>query len=117
MACDMRAKQWMTREKARKNLPIQGIPTGPAIEPFLPDATDRPIELPKTPVVRRSSVVLVMALQLPVKGLLLLLNRIMPMLLAPGRHSQETAPETLAHRSHMNRELPFLAALADVRKA
>ena len=84
---DTRVKQRMTLEKARERLPGQSRATGPAIEPFLPDTTDRPIKLPEIPVVRGSSIVLVMALQFPIESLLLLLNRIVPMLLAPGRHS------------------------------
>ena len=97
-----RVKQCMTRKKMREHIPVEGMATGPPIEPVLPGTTDRPKELPETPVVRRSPVILIMALQLPVECFLLRLYRIMPMLFAPGRHILKTAPETLSHRSYLN---------------
>jgi hypothetical protein len=106
----------MTREKMPKLIPVQSISTGPPIEPFLPDTTGRSVELPETSVVRGSPVVLVVALQFPVEGFLLLLHRIMPMLLAPGRYLHKTAPETLSHRSHVNREFPLPASFTDMRE-
>ena len=48
----------------------------PAAQPFPPDAQDSCIELPNCPVVRRASVVLVMAAELDVQGFLLLAHRI-----------------------------------------
>ena len=100
----------------RENVPVEGMSTGPPIEPVLPGTTDRPKEHPETPVVRRSPIVLIMALQFLVEGFLLLLYKIVPMLFAPGRHIRKTAPETLSHRSYLNREFPLPASFADVRK-
>ena len=82
----------MTSEKFSKLIPVQGIASCPTIEPEFPDATDIPIELHKTPDIRRAPVILVVTLQFPIQSLLLLINRIMPMLLAPGRYVQNTAP-------------------------
>ena len=107
----------MTPEKICKLIPVQGMATCPTIEPIFPDATDRPIELQKTPEIRRAPVVLVVTLQFPIESLLLLLNRIMPMLLAPGRYIQKTAPETLPHRSYVDRKLPLPASFADMRES
>ena len=58
-----------------------------------------------------------MAPQLPVERFLLLGYRIMPMLLTPGAHFLETAPEPLAHRPDVDREFPSPAAFADVRES
>jgi hypothetical protein len=58
-----------------------------------------------------------MAQQFPVEGFLLFLYRIMPMRFAPGRHSLEAAPESLAHRSNMYRKLPMPAAFAEMRES
>ena len=106
----------MTIEEVRKLIPVQSLATSPPIKPFLPDSTDRAKELPKTPVVRRSPIVLVVAPEVPVEGLLLLLNGIMPMLLTPSRHFHETALEPLSHRPEVDREIPSPASLADMRE-
>ena len=87
-----RASQRIALEEMSKLIPVQGMPASPAIKPILPGTTDRSIELPETAVIRRPPVILVVALHFPIKGLLLLLYRIVPMRLAPGRHIQETAP-------------------------
>ena len=107
----------MTSEEVRKLIPVQSLATSPPIKPFLPGPTDRAKELPKTPVVRRSPIVLVVAPELPVEGLLLLLNRIMPMLLTPSRHLLETALEPLSHRPEVDREFPLPASFTDMREA
>src|SRR5436309_8432689 len=100
----------MTSEEVRKLIPVQSLATSPPIKPFLPGPTDRAKELPKTPVVRRSPIVLVVAPELPVEGLLLLLNGIMSMLLTPSRHLLETALEPLSHRPEVDREFPLPAS-------
>lgn len=106
----------MAIEKVRKLIPVQCLATSPPIEPFLPDPTDCPIELPQSPVVRGSSVVLIVAPELPVESFLLLLNRIVPMLLTPSRHLLQTALEPLSHRPEVDREIPSPASFADMRE-
>ena len=64
-------------------LPRQPLSARSATQPGPPDATDSPVELPETAIVRRASVVLVMAAELGVQGLLLCVHRVMPVLLAP----------------------------------
>ena len=90
----MGKEQWVTLKKMPKRGPVKVMSTSPAIEPVFPGTTYRPVELPKTAIVRRSAVVLVMALQFPVESLLLLLHRVMQMQSAPGPHLRETAPES-----------------------
>ena len=107
----------MTLDKAPKLWPRHGTSTGPPIEPKSPNPKGRLIELHKTPDIRGSPIVLVMALQLPVEGFLLFLYRIMPMRFAPGRHSHDAAPESLAHRSNMYHKLPIPAAFAQMRES
>ena len=107
----------MPFQKLRVRQPIQGIATGPPIKPFLPDPFDALIELPNTAGIRRASVILIVASKLPVERVLLLLNRIMPMLPAPHRHCLKAAPEPLPHRVNMNREFPPPGSLADMRES
>jgi hypothetical protein len=65
------------------SLPRHPVPSRAAIEPLPLDPHDSPIELQKTLRVCRSAVVLVVASELGVEGLLLLIHRCMPVLLAP----------------------------------
>jgi hypothetical protein len=48
----------MLPEDFLKPLPRHPVPTGAATQPFAPNASDSPVELRNTAVVRRSSVVL-----------------------------------------------------------
>ena len=66
-------------------VPFPGQPprTCPTAQPFPPDAQDSLIELPNCAVVRRASVVLVMAAELGVQGFLLFAHGIVPVLFAP----------------------------------
>src|SRR5258708_6059906 len=114
---DPRSQQRMLPQEFNKPLPRQRSPTRAATQPFPPDATDRPIELPETTVVRRSAVILVVAAELGVQGLLLLVHRIVPMLLAPFGDRLQPPAEPLADRPHVYCELPFSATGADVREA
>ena len=98
-------------------LPRQPSPACAATQPFPPDTTDLPIELPKTMVVRRSPVVLVVAAELGIKGFLLLVHRIVPVLFAPFGDRLQTPTESLTDRLHVDCELPFSAECADVREA
>ena len=66
-------------------VPFPGQPpsTCPAAQPFPPDAQDSLIELPNCAVVRRSSVVSVVAAKFRVEGSLLLAHVVMSMDSAP----------------------------------
>jgi large repetitive protein len=62
--CDPRPQQRILAQDFRKSLPCQRPPTCAATQPFAPDTADLPVELPEASVVRRSSVVLVVAAEL-----------------------------------------------------
>ncbi|HXM93298.1 MAG TPA: hypothetical protein VOA64_03440 [Candidatus Dormibacteraeota bacterium] len=98
-------------------LPRQFLPASSATEPLPPDFADGPIELPKASGVRRTSVILVVASELGIEGLLLLVHRLMAVLLAPFGYCRQAPSETLLHRPHIHHELPSPAACADVREA
>ena len=98
-------------------LPRQPSPTCAATQLFPPNATDDPIKLPKASVVRRSPVILVVAAELGVKGLLLLVHRIVPVRFTPLGDRLQAPTESLADRPHVYCELPFPAACADVRES
>ena len=108
-------QQRMTSKECVISLPRQPVFARTAIEPLPPDSYDSPIELQKTLIVCRAAVVLVVALELGVEGLLLLVHRCMSVLPAPCRDRLEAPAEPLAHRSHMHCELPSPAACANVR--
>src|SRR5216684_5910204 len=95
-------------------IPRQPSPARAATQPFLPYPTDAPIELLKTAVVRRSSVVLVVAAELGVQGFPLLVHRLVPVLLAPGGDRLQSPAEPFADRLHVHGELPLPAAGAHV---
>ena len=107
----------MPLQKLRVRSPVQGVATASPVKPFLPDPTDPFIEFPDTAGICRASVVLIVASEFPVESFLLLLNRIMPMLPAPRRHSLQAAPEPLPHRANMNREFPPPGSRADMRES
>ena len=77
----------MTTEKFGISLPRHPLPASSATEPLPPDIADCPKELPETSGVRRASVVLVVAPELGVEGLLLPVHRLMAVL----RHHSATA--------------------------
>jgi hypothetical protein len=84
--------------RARRRQSIRGPPSR------APESPDRPIELPQTVVVRRESVVLVVAPEFSVEPRGLILDRVVPMLMAPLRHRLLTASKTFAHGPNVNRE-------------
>src|SRR5438034_10838501 len=97
------------------SLPRHPVPSRAAIEPLPPDPYDTPIELQKALRVRRSAVVLVVASELGVEGLLLLVHWCMSVLLAPFGDRCEAPAEPLANRSHLYYELPSPSSCAYVR--
>jgi len=54
---------------------------------------DFPVELPKTKVVRRSSIMLVVAAELGIQHFLLFTHRVVPVLLAPFADRLQSSPE------------------------
>jgi hypothetical protein len=95
-------------------LPGHPVSTSAPAEPPSPDLPDLPKELPDTPVVRRSPVILVVAPESGVEGLLLFLHRHVAVLLAPFGNRLQAPSEPLLHRSHVHGEFPFPAAGTDV---
>src|SRR5438445_12672802 len=97
--------------------PVERLATGAPGEPLVPAPPDGPIELPQTSGVRRTSVVLVVTPKLRVERRGLLLDRVVPMQLAPLRHRLGTPPEAFAHGPDVNRAPSPSAAATDVRVA
>ena len=79
--------------------------------------TDFPIELPKTAVVRRSSVILVMAAELSIQHFPLFAHRIVSVMLAPVGDRLQSSPEPFGQRLYVHCELALAAACADMREA
>src|SRR5580658_1731681 len=98
-------------------IPRQPSPARAATQPFLPDPPDPPIELLETAVVRRSSVVLVVAAEFGVQGFLLLVHRLVPVLSAPLGDRLQPPAEPFVDRLHVHGELSLSAAGAHVGKA
>jgi len=73
-----RSQQRMLVQNGGVPLPRQPSPACAATQLFPPNATGPPIKLPKASIVRRAPVVLVVAAELGVKGLLQLVHRIVP---------------------------------------
>ncbi len=107
----------MTAEKLLVAFPVQGLATGPAVQPNLPDATDPPIVPPQTAQVCRASVILVVPSELPIEGLTLFLDRAMTVLPAPGSHGFQAASEPLPHRPNVDREVPPTTPRTNMREA
>jgi hypothetical protein len=100
-----------------ERLPAKSLATRSPIEPRMPEPRDVSVEPPHAAVVRRPPVVLVVASEFGVERRRLILDRIVPMPLAPLRHRLQTPPKAFAHRPNVNRELPPSAARTDVREA
>ena len=73
-------------------------PASSATEPLPPDMADGPIDLPDASGVRRSSVILVVAMRLGVEGHLLFVHRFMAVLLAPFGYCRQAPSEPFLHR-------------------
>jgi hypothetical protein len=83
----------------------------------MPDMLNTPIELQDTPIVRRSSVILVVAAELGGQGFLLLVHRFMTVRLAPLGDFVQAPAEPFTHRPHMYCERTLPALGADMCKA
>ena len=113
---DLGWQQGKLTQKSFILLPRHLRPTSTATEARTPDTPDLPIELPDAPVIRRAPVVLVVAPEFSVEGLLLRVHRVVPVLLAPLGDRLQAPTEPFAHRPHVHCELPSPAACSDVRK-
>ena len=91
-------------------LPRHPLTACAAAQPVMPDTPDLPVEPPKTSVVRRSPIVLVMAAELGVQGFLLLGHGLVPVFFAPFGDGFQSSAEPFRLRPHMHRELPLPAA-------
>jgi len=92
---DPGAQQGMALQKVNIRGPREALAARAPVEPLVPETKDPPIELPQTSVVRRASVVLVVAPQFRIEGLLLLRHGVMPMLTAPFGHGLEGPRQAL----------------------
>ena len=107
----------MTLEQLLERVPIEILPARAPVEPLAPEPPDEPIEPPQTAQIRRSPEVLVVPSEFGIEHRGLILNRVVPMVLAPLRHRLHTTPKTLANGPDVNREPPPPAARTDVRIA
>src|SRR6266571_8935341 len=114
---DARRKQRMTIEQLLEAVPVKPLPPRAPGQPLVPEPADEPIKPPQTAVVRRPSVVLVVAPEFGIERRGLILDRVVPMLLAPLRHRLHTAPKAFADSPNVNREPPPSAARTDMREA
>src|SRR6516225_2971427 len=101
----------------RQTSPRQRPPARATAQPRAPHTTDCPVEPPQTAVVRRSSVILVMAAELGIQHFLLFAHRVVPMLLAPFADRLQSSPEPFGQRLYVHCELALAAACADMREA
>src|SRR5712671_7591899 len=107
----------MTLEQPLVANPVERLPTRAPVQPHVPEPSNEPIEPLKTAIVRRSPVVLVVAPEFGIERRGLILDRVVPMLLAPLRHRLHTPPKAFANRPNVNREPPPSAARTHVREA
>ena len=107
----------MPREQLVERVPGEPLAAGPPGQPLVPEPPDQPIVLPQAAVVRRPPVVLVVSAKFGIERRGLVLDRVVPMLLAPLRHRLHTPPKAFAHGPDVNREPAPSAARTDVREA
>src|SRR6202162_5068368 len=112
-----RATQRSEFQQLHEVAPWQRLPARPPSEPLVPEPPGQPIELPQTAIVRRSPVVLVVAPEFGIEHCGLVLDRVVPMLLAPLRHRLHAAPKAFADGPDVNRKPSPPSARTDVRKA
>ena len=105
----------MTLEQPLVASPVERLPARAPVQPRVPEPSNEPIEPLKTAIVRRSPVVLVVAPEFGIERRGLMLDRVVPMLLAPLRHRLHTAPQAFAHGPDVNRKPPPSAARTHMR--
>ena len=107
----------MASKELLVDLPGEGLSPRPSIEPLFPGPPDAAIELSQTAVVRRPSVVLVVAPKFCVEGCLLFLHVFVSMFAAPGGDGLQSPPETLLHRLDVEYKFPSPTSRAFVHEA
>src|SRR5881628_710702 len=106
----------MTLEQPLVANPVERLPARAPVQPRVPEPSNEPIEPLETAIVRRTPVVLVVAPEFGVERRGLILDRVVPMLLAPLRHRLHTAPKAFAHGPDVNRKPPPSAARTHMRE-
>jgi hypothetical protein len=76
-SCDPGTRERMAPTELPVGFPCGGLSSRPSVYPILPDAPDVPVELPQAVIVRRSSVVSVVAAKFRVEGSVLLAHIVM----------------------------------------
>src|SRR6266849_9821028 len=114
---DARQEQRMAVEQLLKRVPVKPLPSRAPVQPIAPEPPDEAIEPPQAAKVRRSSVVLVVAPEFGIERCGLILDRVVPMLLAPLRRRLHTTSKAFANGPDVNREPSPSAARTDVREA
>src|SRR5882672_12396301 len=76
----------MTLEQPLVANPVERLPSRAPVQPRVPEPSNEPIEPLETAIVRRSPVVLVVAPEFGIERRGLMLDRVVPMVLAPLRH-------------------------------
>src|ERR1700738_1596813 len=107
----------MTLEQPLVANPVERLPARAPVQPHVPEPSNEPIEPLETAIVRRTPVVLVVAPEFGVERLGLILDGVVPVLLAPLRHRLHTAPKAFANGPHVNREPSPSAARTHMREA
>src|ERR1035441_6148441 len=97
-------------------LPRQRPPTRATTQPFPPYTADTPIKLHDAAVIRRAPVILVMAAEFCIQGLLLFAHRLVPVLFTPVGDRLQPSAEPFCNRSHVDCELALAAAGAQMRE-
>ena len=100
----------MTLEQPLVANPVERLPARAPVQPRVPEPSNEPIEPLETAIVRRSPVVLVVAPEFGIERRGLMLDRVVPMVLAPLRHRLHTASKAFAHGPDVNRKPPPSAA-------
>src|SRR5664280_1563917 len=96
------------------SIPPQRSPACSTTQPLAPDTTYASIELPDAVVVRRASIVLVVATEFGVQGFLLLIHWRAPVLFAPVGDCLQPSTEPFGYRLHMHCESSLPATGAEV---
>ena len=86
----------MTLEQPLVANPVERLSSRAPVQPRVPEPSNEPIEPLETAIVRRSPVVLVVAPEFGIECCGLVLDRVVPMLLAPLRHRLHTASKACA---------------------